>query len=323
MVIGLALVGTPVAAYATEPTATQPTSSTTAATTSAQAEAQQSNAQTETVIGSADEEQATAQEGAAPTAPTAVNNATITSDLTPCVASDASGSTTVDGTASASQAGTESTTTDPSPADDAATSSDTSQSEASPSVTTDVDVYGKGHQTASDGQVAGSAGAGEKIDSLTLHVASPDGTSYSDADVEYRAHVEGTGWDARWTSGGNAVGTAGSGKRIEALQIRLREGSDLAKDWQLWARAYVQNHGWLAPWLARLDEHRPGGLHGPGVAPRGARAAPVADWRTGPHRRLLRRLRLHQRRVLYRRHAGAGPGAPRAGESASRPSRSA
>ena len=246
VVIGLALVGTPVAAYATEPTATQPTSSTTAATTSAQAEAQQSNAQTETVIGSADEEQATAQEGAAPTAPTAVNNATITSDLTPCVASDASGSTTVDGTASASQAGTESTTTDPSPADDAATSSDTSQSEASPSVTTDVDVYGKGHQTASDGQVAGSAGAGEKIDSLTLHVASPDGTSYSDADVEYRAHVEGTGWDARWTSGGNAVGTAGSGKRIEALQIRLREGSDLAKDWQLWARAYVQNHGWLA-----------------------------------------------------------------------------
>lgn len=229
VVIGLALVGTPVAAYATEPTATQPTSSTTAATTSAQAEAEQSNAQTETVIGSADEEQATAQEGAAPTAPTAVNNATITSDLTPGVASDASGSTTVDGTASASQAGTESTTADPSPADDAATSSDTSQSEASPSVTTDVDVYGKGHQTASDGQVAGSAGAGEKIDSLTLHVASPDGTSYSDADVEYRAHVEGTGWDARWTSGGNAVGTAGSGKRIEALQIRLREGSDLAK----------------------------------------------------------------------------------------------
>ncbi len=197
---------------------------------------------------------ATAKEAAAPTTADNTGSANgVTSgdaamsqpSTTAATAVEASG--TPDGTAvdGASTTGTDATT-DPFPADSSGASSDASQSEASPSVTADVDVYGMGHRTAPDGQVAGSADAGEKIDSLTLHVASPDGTSYSDADVEYRAHVEGTGWDARWTSGGNAVGTAGSGKRIEALQVWLREGSDLAKGWQLWARAYVRNHGWLA-----------------------------------------------------------------------------
>lgn len=212
VVIGLALVGAPVAAYATEPAATQPPSTTAAVTTSGQAEAEQSSAQAEAAFGGESQEAAS-------------TDAAVGADVTEQGSADA--------------------TTDPSPTGDAA-SCDASQSEASPSVSADVDVYGKGSQTASDGQVAGSAGSGEKIDSLTLHVTSPDGTSYSDSDVEYRAHVEGTGWDARWTSGGNAVGTAGSGKRIEALQVRLREGSDLARDWQLWARAYVQDHGWLA-----------------------------------------------------------------------------
>lgn len=197
---------------------------------------------------------ATAKEAAAPTTADNTGSANgVTSgdaamsqpSTTAATAVEASG--TPDGTAvdGASTTGTDATT-DPFPADSSGASSDASQSEASPSVTADVDVYGKGHRNAPDGQVAGSADAGEKIDSLTLHVASPDGTSYSDADVEYRAHVEGTGWDARWTSGGNAVGTAGSGKRIEALQVWLRKGSDLAKGWQLWARAYVRNHGWLA-----------------------------------------------------------------------------
>ena len=197
---------------------------------------------------------ATAKEAAAPTTADNTGSANgVTSgdaamsqpSTTAATAVEASG--TPDGTAvdGASTTGTDATT-DPFPADSSGASSDASQSEASPSVTADVDVYGKGHRTAPDGQVAGSADAGEKIDSLTLHVTAPDGTSYSDTDVEYRAHVEGTGWDARWTSGGNAVGTAGSGKRIEALQVWLREGSDLAKGWQLWARAYVRNHGWLA-----------------------------------------------------------------------------
>lgn len=42
------------------------------------------------------------------------------------------------------------------------------------------------------------------------------------------------------------MGAAGSEKRIEALQFRLRSGSALATEWEIWSRAHVENQGWLA-----------------------------------------------------------------------------
>lgn len=283
VVIGLALMGTPVAAYAAEPATTGSSSSqvVVAQTASTQEGATQSSASgaQEAQGGSAakDSTGRAQSQTAAATSNTTISGTTTsgTSQGKDAASSDdaaqdtrsdapkASDSTTQVGSASSqasatssaeaqdqSDAARQSTTAsdgasaDSAPSAAASAKASTSQTDESPSVSVDVNVDGKGKQTVTDGQIAGTTGEDRKIDSFTLHIVDPEGTSYSDKDIEYRAHVEDYGWDQAWTMGGKTVGTAG--KRMEALQFRLRNGSALAAGWQLWVRAHVQNYGWLA-----------------------------------------------------------------------------
>lgn len=115
-----------------------------------------------------------------------------------------------------------------------------------PKISISVDVQGKGEMHASADQIAGTTGEGKLMDAVKVNISSPENGSTSIAsDLEYRAHIQNDGWGS-WTTAGNTVGAAGSGKRIEALQFRLRSGSALAAEWEIWSRAHVENQGWLA-----------------------------------------------------------------------------
>ncbi len=114
-----------------------------------------------------------------------------------------------------------------------------------PSISVEASVPGKGTIEAGSGEVAGTTGESKKVDSITLHLIVPDDSDYSDNDIEYRAHVSNIGWQD-WTTAGKAIGAKGSGEQIEAVQFKLRDGSNLAAGWRLWMRAHVENYGWLA-----------------------------------------------------------------------------
>ena len=89
-----------------------------------------------------------------------------------------------------------------------------------------------------------------RLEAITVHLLVPEGMNCTDSDIEYRVHVENIGWED-WVSGGTTTGQAGSGLRIEAIQFRLKEGSDLASSWTIWARGHVENQGWLA-WTSSM-----------------------------------------------------------------------
>ena len=62
----------------------------------------------------------------------------------------------------------------------------------------------------------------------------------------YRAHVQGTGWQA-WAKGGSAViGTSGKGLRLEAIQLKLGKSFPVAGGIEY--RAHVQTYGWEKAW---------------------------------------------------------------------------
>lgn len=64
--------------------------------------------------------------------------------------------------------------------------------------------------------------------------------SASGAGVTYRASCQTTGWQG-WSSNGGSSGTAGSQKRVEALQVKVTGNANLGITYQ----AHVQSKGWM------------------------------------------------------------------------------
>ena len=60
--------------------------------------------------------------------------------------------------------------------------------------------------------------------------------------VNYKAHIQNTGWTGSAT-GGQALGTPGSGLRVEAVQLSL--SGEIAKYCDIYYRTCVERYGWL------------------------------------------------------------------------------
>ena len=74
-----------------------------------------------------------------------------------------------------------------------------------------------------------------------LKISLPD--QEYDGDIEYRAFVQGVGWQ-EWKKNGQQIGTVGSSKRIEAMEVRLTgelaEKYTIAYIWQMLDGAAMQ-----------------------------------------------------------------------------------
>ena len=89
-----------------------------------------------------------------------------------------------------------------------------------------------------DGTAAGTTGKSRRMEALTLKL--PDGVA---GGIEYRGHVQRSGWEKTWAADGNVAGTTGKSRRVEAVQIQL---TGEAKDaYDVYYRVHVQRYGWM------------------------------------------------------------------------------
>jgi len=87
---------------------------------------------------------------------------------------------------------------------------------------------------------AGTTGKSLGLQAFTLRVTGAHVTG----GIEYRSHVQGTGWQLGWKRDGLVSGANGSTfKRLEATQIRLY--GQMAKSYDVYYRMHVQGYGWM------------------------------------------------------------------------------
>ena len=87
-----------------------------------------------------------------------------------------------------------------------------------------------------DGKAAGNFS--NRIEAISISL----GTTKYQGGIMYRSTVQGIGW-TDWVSNGTMSGNKKTGKRIEALQIKLT--GDMAEHYDIYYRVYAQNYGWL------------------------------------------------------------------------------
>ena len=89
-----------------------------------------------------------------------------------------------------------------------------------------------------NGATGGVTGQYKRMEALKIKIQNP---KYSGG-VQYRAHLQTTGWQG-WKSNGEMAGTTGQYRRMEAVQIKLT--GKMAEKYDIYYRAHVQTYGWL------------------------------------------------------------------------------
>lgn len=90
----------------------------------------------------------------------------------------------------------------------------------------------------SDGAKSGTEGESKRLEGIRIQL--PEGVSGS---VEYRTHIQNTGWETKWKKDGEVSGTSGKSLRLEAIQVNLT--GKVAKNYDVYYCVHAQNVGWL------------------------------------------------------------------------------
>ncbi len=89
------------------------------------------------------------------------------------------------------------------------------------------------------GKYCGKAGSKRWIEALKISLPSQKIAG----SIAYKGHVQDVGWESTWSKDGAVSGEAGSGRRYEAVRIKLT--GDLSGYFDIWYRVYVQDMGWM------------------------------------------------------------------------------
>lgn len=114
-----------------------------------------------------------------------------------------------------------------------------------PEVTYRANVKGS-WQTAVTSGISGTEGQKKRLEGIAAKL----GTSPYTGTLEYLSHVQSVGWESNWSSNDTPSGLPGSGKRIEAIRMRLTD--ELATNYDVWYRAHCQKVGWTG-WASNGD----------------------------------------------------------------------
>ena len=90
----------------------------------------------------------------------------------------------------------------------------------------------------SDGAPSGTVGESKRLEGIRIQL--PKGVSGS---VEYRTHIQNTGWETKWKKDGEVSGTSGKSLRLEAIQVKLT--GKIADNYDVYYCVHAQNVGWL------------------------------------------------------------------------------
>ncbi|MCI8464565.1 MAG: L,D-transpeptidase family protein [Lachnospiraceae bacterium] len=100
----------------------------------------------------------------------------------------------------------------------------------------------------SNGELSGTVGESKRLEAIEIRLVPKDGqededTSYVQPDnVGYSVHVQSYGWQEE-VEGGEAAGTVGESKRLEAIQIALKKSGGVSGGIEY--RTHVQSYGWM------------------------------------------------------------------------------
>lgn len=101
---------------------------------------------------------------------------------------------------------------------------------------------------AKNGEDAGTAGYGYRLEAIRIQLVAKGGNAPGPTEnafrqplVSYQTHVQNIGWQ-EWRSDGAVAGTSGQSKRLEAICIKLNQGSGIQY------RTHIQNKGWENGW---------------------------------------------------------------------------
>lgn len=87
--------------------------------------------------------------------------------------------------------------------------------------------------------VLGTTGKSLRLEALRLSASSSIAGG-----VEYRSHLQGSGWEKAWVRDGATSGTVDEGRRLEAVQIRLY--GKMKKEFDVYYRVHSRRYGWMA-----------------------------------------------------------------------------
>lgn len=90
----------------------------------------------------------------------------------------------------------------------------------------------------SNGTDSGTVGKSKRLEGIRIQL--PEGVSGS---VEYRTHIQNTGWETKWKKDGEVSGTSGKSLRLEAIQVKLT--GKVADNYDVYYCVHAQNVGWL------------------------------------------------------------------------------
>ncbi len=90
----------------------------------------------------------------------------------------------------------------------------------------------------SNGADSGTVGKSKRLEGIRIQL--PEGVSGS---VEYRTHIQNTGWETKWKKDGEVSGTSGKSLRLEAIQVKLT--GKIADNYDVYYCVHAQNVGWL------------------------------------------------------------------------------
>ena len=93
-----------------------------------------------------------------------------------------------------------------------------------------------------DGEESGSKGNSQSIEAIMVCIDIKD--ERFEGDVMYQSYMQRIGWEDVWIKNGEISGIEDSDKRMEAFRVKL-EG-EMSNYYDVYYRAYVQKHGWLA-----------------------------------------------------------------------------
>ena len=97
---------------------------------------------------------------------------------------------------------------------------------------------GIGWRSATEGNMAGTSGQAKMLEGLQVKILNAD----YDGSIVYNTYMQSSGWTGE-KKDGDISGSAGSGKRMEAIKIHLT--GEIETYYDVYYRTYCQTYGWL------------------------------------------------------------------------------
>ena len=130
----------------------------------------------------------------------------------------------------------------------------------------------------SNGATAGTTGCAKRVEALKINLIAQYGSLLGSDSISVQSHIAGIGWESQPVGNGQASGTIGQSRALEAIKVSL--SSTYSDSYDIWYRVHSANVGWLG-WASNGE---PAGTQGYAyqieavqikVLPKNAQDAPV------------------------------------------------